>query len=372
MSHIRMNTKIYSIQALRGIAALMVALGHLNVFLNGVYSQSNLGDLLFFNGAIGVDIFFVISGFIIALATEKKESFVCVKFIIKRFFRLYPVYLFSFLVFSLVVTHIFLLGKESIPLWFNFDNIVKSLFFLQLRPDDNAPFYGYSLIITAWTLSYEIYFYLIFCIAMAISHKYRAIISAIAIVAISLIIQKIYTGHFTIDAYAVPGINGRESLTIAANPISFDFILGLIAFYIFKASKNVQYGIGVKALASVGFVFGVLCWNSGFMFGHGLSKFGGIAFIFFMSVVFGELAFKFKIPKSLVFLGDISYSVYIIHIVVIFAYREFGKFIPFIPQQNGFSLFVFLVSVSILLSYAMYRFIEKPSIKLSHAICKKM
>lgn len=350
----------------------MVALGHLNVFLNGAYSQGNLGDLLFFNGAIGVDIFFVISGFIIALATEKKESFVCVKFIIKRFFRLYPVYLFSFLVFSLVVTHMFLLEQSSVPLWFNFDNILKSLFFLQLRPDDNAPFYGYSLIITAWTLSYEIYFYLIFCIAMAISHKYRAIISAIAIVAISLIIQKIYTGHFTIDAYAVPGISGREALTIAANPISFDFILGLIAFYIFKASKNAQYGTGVKILASVGFVFGVLCWNSGFMFGHGLSKFGGIAFIFFMSVVFGELAFKFKIPKSLVFLGDISYSVYIIHIVVIFAYREFGKLIPFIPQQNGFSLFVFLVSVSILLSYAMYRFIEKPSIKLSHAICKKM
>ncbi len=361
-----MAYKIQSIQALRGIAAMLVVLGHMNVYLNDVYVQKNLGDLLFYNGAIGVDIFFVISGFIIALATEKKESFVCAKFIIKRFFRLYPVYLLSFFLFSLVATHFFMMDKSSVPLWFNIDNIKKSLLFLQLRPTENAPFYGYSLIITAWTLSYEIYFYLVFCIAMMISHKYRSIISAIAIVAISFILQKIFTGNFTIDSYAVPGINGREMLTIAANPISFDFILGLIAFYIFKASKNTQYGLGVKVMASVGFAFGVLCWNSGFMFGHGLSKFGGIAFIIFMSVVFGELAFKFKIPKSIIFLGDISYSVYIIHIVVIYSYNEFGKLVPFIPQQNGFSLFVFLVSISILLSYVMHRFIEKPSIKLSH------
>ncbi|HGW7527480.1 TPA: acyltransferase family protein [Escherichia coli] len=68
-----MAYKIQSIQALRGIAAMLVVLGHMNVYLNDVYVQKNLGDLLFYNGVIGVDIFFVISGFIIALATEKKR-----------------------------------------------------------------------------------------------------------------------------------------------------------------------------------------------------------------------------------------------------------------------------------------------------------
>ncbi|HDI4957662.1 TPA: acyltransferase [Salmonella enterica] len=240
-----------------------------------------------------------------------------------------------------------------------------------MRPTDNAPFYGYSLIITAWTLSYEVYFYLVFCIAMMISHKYRSIIAAIAIIMMSIILQKMYTGNFTIDAYSVPGISGREALTIAASPISFDFILGLIAFYIFKAFKNAEFGLAVKVAASCGAIFGLLCWNSGFMYGHGLAKFGGIALIIFMAVIFGELAFKFKISKSLIALGDVSYSLYISHIIVLYSYNEFGKIIPFIPQQNGFSLFAFMIAVSLLLSYAMFRLIEVPSITISHAICKR-
>ncbi|MDE9663488.1 acyltransferase [Citrobacter portucalensis] len=367
-----MGNKIQSIQALRGIAAMLVVLGHVGAYLNGAYVQANLGDLLFGNGAVGVDIFFVISGFIIALATEKKENFNCVKFIIKRFFRLYPVYVFCFLLFSVVATKLFTLDKSQIPLWFNYEDIKNSLLFLPLRTDEPAPFYGYSLILTAWTLSYEVYFYFIFCLAMAISHKYRSLISAIAIIAISMIVQFSTIDNYYFDAHTIRGLDYSRVLTIIGNPISIDFILGIIAFYIFKVTKNIKLGTKTKIASSIGVVFGILCWNSGFMFGHGITKFGGIAFIIFMSVVFGELTFKFNVNKSLIHLGDISYSLYLCHVIVIFAYNEFGKFVPFIPQNHGVSLFLFILSVSIALSYAMYKWIEQPSIKLSHGICKKM
>ncbi|EIR2665175.1 acyltransferase family protein [Escherichia coli] len=64
--------KLNSIQVMRGIAALMVVGFHYRTSLNGVYAQTNLGDLLFLNGAFGVDLFFIISGFIIVYSTKNK------------------------------------------------------------------------------------------------------------------------------------------------------------------------------------------------------------------------------------------------------------------------------------------------------------
>lgn len=366
-----MNNKIYSIQALRGVAALMVVLGHLNAYLNDVYTQKNLGDLLFFNGAVGVDIFFIISGFIIALATERKESSASIKFIVKRVLRIYPVYVFCFIAFTLITTGLFLKQSADIPLWFSRDNIISSLSFLPLRTGDSAPFYGYSLIITAWTLSYEIYFYILFCLAMAVSHRYRAVIASSFIVILSFLVQEYFNGSFILDAYGVTGISNSKILTVVANPISFDFILGLASYYIVMAIRKINLGTGAKLGTAIGASFAVLCWNSGFMYGHGITKFGVIAFILFLSVVIGEMAFKFKISKAFIFLGDISYSLYLCHVIVIFAYNEFGLKIPFIPQQHGFSLFAFLVLTSIVLAYALYCVIEKPSIKLSHRICSR-
>ncbi|NSL37173.1 acyltransferase, partial [Citrobacter werkmanii] len=89
---------LLSLQYLRGIASLLVVLYHARGEISNVYAQSNLGELLFGNGYIGVDLFFMISGFVIMLSTEKdKSSF---SFIIKRLFRIYPVYLVC--LFSLV------------------------------------------------------------------------------------------------------------------------------------------------------------------------------------------------------------------------------------------------------------------------------
>jgi len=59
------SRKLDSIQFLRGIAVLLVVAFHFRQYINSVYAQSDLGDRLFGLGEVGVDIFFVISGFII-------------------------------------------------------------------------------------------------------------------------------------------------------------------------------------------------------------------------------------------------------------------------------------------------------------------
>ncbi|EJH5927203.1 acyltransferase family protein, partial [Escherichia coli] len=56
---------VLSIHYLRGVAALFVVLFHLRSIIAGAYAQENLGDILFDYGYFGVDLFFMISGFVI-------------------------------------------------------------------------------------------------------------------------------------------------------------------------------------------------------------------------------------------------------------------------------------------------------------------
>ncbi|MCZ5509360.1 acyltransferase family protein [Escherichia coli] len=67
----------------------MVVFYHLKARLNDVYAQENLGDLLFNSGAFGVDLFFVISGFIICYATDRKDKNMAAKYLVSRFFLEY-------------------------------------------------------------------------------------------------------------------------------------------------------------------------------------------------------------------------------------------------------------------------------------------
>ena len=90
--------KIYFIEVLRGIAPLLVVGYHAaGSLVNAYASFPMLGLDIFRNGNIGVDIFFMISGFIICYATQKVETRPLLSFVIRRFFRIYPLFLFCLL-----------------------------------------------------------------------------------------------------------------------------------------------------------------------------------------------------------------------------------------------------------------------------------
>ena len=113
---------ILSLQYLRGIAALLVVLYHYRGELNSIYAQKGLGDLLFSNGYIGVDLFFMVSGFVIMLSTEKDKS--SLSFAIKRIFRIYPVY-----IVCLILCTYFLSKPGN-------DSNLLIVFYVQIMPDD--------------------------------------------------------------------------------------------------------------------------------------------------------------------------------------------------------------------------------------------
>ncbi|WP_338231061.1 acyltransferase, partial [Escherichia coli] len=155
------KNELKSIQILRGLAALMVVLYHFRTVLN--YDNVRMGDYLFGKGFIGVDLFFVISGFIMAYTTNLTHDAIAdVKsFAIKRVSRIYPVLFTSFIIASLS--------------FMNFERVLSQSFFetlssLALIPTTSSlpPFFidTHSILGVRWTLNYEVYFYSIFAISL--------------------------------------------------------------------------------------------------------------------------------------------------------------------------------------------------------------
>ena len=145
--------KIQNIQALRGIAVLSVVFFHL-LTIEQKYggSKTILPDLLQF-GMFGVDLFFVISGFVMVTVTRGKFQILkqASRFIYHRAARIYPTYW----VYSILVLIVFLLQ----PSWVNNSqgNQANILASFLLFPSQTLP-----LVMVGWTLIHEIYFYLVF------------------------------------------------------------------------------------------------------------------------------------------------------------------------------------------------------------------
>ncbi len=144
-----MSGKIVSIQILRAIACLSVL--YLHVIGRIPLTSINI------NGGIGVDIFFVISGFIIAASLqklpEKKKGLV---FLINRFTRVAPYY--TLMTLAIVLLHP---GKYSIL------HIVRSILYI---PQINDP-----VIILGWTLNHEILFYSFIGVSLMVFPRIQAI-----------------------------------------------------------------------------------------------------------------------------------------------------------------------------------------------------
>lgn len=356
-----MKNEIKTIQYLRGIAALAVVLFHFKWILNepNQLNINNLGDILFSNGGFGVDLFFIISGFVIVLSTEKnigkRNNFI--SFLLKRIFRIYPL---LFLFITLV----------SIRDGFNIIPLIKSLLPLHLDYNSMPPYFGYNVLIVAWTLTFEIFFYLLFSASMFINHKYRGLISILLISFLFISSQYFAFGTITLDAHFSKPMSFnfiiKAPLSLMSSPMMLEFCLGIISYYIYKhldISKSINASVVKTFTACAGLLFFVILVSSNYFSGHGVTKWGFIAFLMLTTIVIYEKNFTIKESNILKSLGDTSYSIYMSHLVlisiVIFANKSIGL--------SGFSFLIFSVTSVIIASSITFNYIEKP---MSH-VCKK-
>jgi len=211
-----MRIRMDSIQALRAIAAIAVVFCHAQGHLIGFQKKYGLGDAWlnlvdpFRVGQCGVDIFFVISGFIMALVTNDmhKRKGAIEDFAQKRLVRIFPPYwIWTFVMLFLL----FFFPQFFSIRTFALKEAVLSLLLIPYSPSsaNTSP-----VLSVGWTLSYEMYFYALVCVGLLFSRK--QFIAGMGI-------------FFLITTAIFPQKHGPIS-NLTANTLLWEFYAGMLLF----------------------------------------------------------------------------------------------------------------------------------------------
>jgi exopolysaccharide production protein ExoZ len=151
------NPSIEFIQAFRGIAALIVVLWHGSRFVAPYGSW--IGEALFGQGSnMGVDLFFLISGFVMVITSKPGQVR---EFSVRRLTRIVPVY------FVMTFAYVFLL-QGGLRYFEDYKTLILLGHSLTFIPESGGmpPTFAFPTLVVGWTLNYEMYFYLIFGISL--------------------------------------------------------------------------------------------------------------------------------------------------------------------------------------------------------------
>lgn len=349
------NTKFESIQALRGLAALAVVLFH--AWATFDVDDTNLP--LWFNanflkkGSAGVDLFFVISGFVIAWSAllGKPERETPTEFYVRRFFRVVPVYWFA----SIIYIYFFANATQ--------DQTIGDLLF-QPRDFRDAPYYGVPALYVGWSLVYELYFYLVF--GACLIFRKHAITAALAYFALTLFALPTVMGiAFDLSPNHAHTTFRTPYAAMATNPIILEFLMGVGVAYLYKYGRKWFTGWQVAALL----VVAVLAVLVGLQAVRGFSLlWRGLPFaLLVFALLLAEDRRGLRVPQFLVYLGSISYSLYLVHPFVL----KFLTKVRTVPDgQWHFQVieYVIVVACSVWAADRMHRYIEVPCISAGKAL----
>lgn len=270
-------------------------------------------------GAFGVDIFFVISGFVMlnSQMRERRSSYI---FLEGRIIRILPIYwLITFVVSSLYMAFPNLFRELMISSrW-----LVSSLFFMSTWTSGHHP-----IVYVGWTLEWEMFFYIVFSLGLLFREINRLIIFSFS----SILIFSLYTNHW----------------------IGMEFLFGMIAAVIYKRTY-LPHLFGLLFFLVGGFVsFEFIPQQLDLLNLDRVLTWGVSAFM----IVLGALYFRKINNKILISIGNASYSIYLIQVLSIPAFYKFStKFMGFL---NGDEMSVFCLLFTIVFGVFFYRIVEIP------------
>ncbi|ELR65065.1 Exopolysaccharide production protein ExoZ [Photobacterium marinum] len=341
---------IYNIQALRGIAAFLVLFIHL-MSTHPSLSIGKVHHLFGWIGPIGVDIFFVISGFVVTLCAYKASSSNGFKstfnFMAKRVMRIYPLYWVVF-----ILAYCFGANLYLSPEWLPKEPVLD--LFLLLKGTN-------YLVMSAWTLHYELYFYLVLAFILFLSTKnfwHSALF-------ISLIQIVVFLGtKFSL-------FTGYQEL-ILSNGILVEFTFGGVIAFLYKTERlykpqmMLTLGGGLLALSIYAHAkFAQQAWAVEWRLLFGFS-----ASLIIYALVSLEVVENKKFPNMIQSIGDYSYSLYIWHQLVFASLFYIFEKLSLIPDTRPLLVLMlcFWLIIALAVGKLSYIFIEKPLIRFSHKL----
>lgn len=332
--------KILSIQILRGGAAWLVVVHHFMQQFYNFQDTNFIGNFFSNYGQFGVDIFFIISGFIMAfiLLNTKTDA---KGFFLNRIIRIVPNYWFW--TFVILVMGFFI--KELHTSQATLQSVLMSLFFI---PHDNPSeiLRYYPALTVGWTLNIEMFFYILLSFILLFKFSFKS--NILLMVGILILLPVVYK-IFNIEFYKY----------VAGNLKLFEFGLGIILYYI--RDKYIDF-FNSKYMVITFLVFLLISFIK-----IVTMKYIVLAgFVVYIALRMEELMHSYRynlIINFFVYLGEISYSTYLSHSIVLSL-----VYFNFVGTVHNIYLFLLYIFITIFFSMMSYKIIE---IKLANLLKAK-
>jgi peptidoglycan/LPS O-acetylase OafA/YrhL len=324
-----------SIQALRGVAAMLV----LGTHASTAFVVKAAGFPIITFGAFGVDLFFVISGFVMVYSSERLygQPGAPIKFLARRVARIVPLYW----------------GATACWIWFVVPNastkaVLGSLFFAPRIPFE-AP-----VLIVGWTLIFEMFFYSVFAIALLAGRRLAVVAGATFFLILFLLLCR--APDAPVGFY--PPMS--HSVAYLADPIIIEFAFGMLIALAYRAGARFSIpATSALIILAVVWLYGVgTPWR---VLGYGIPA---------ALIVAGMSLSSMPAPKSgliiagCVLLGDVSYALYLTHQLSFDFLAWIAAALPINPFDHVWPYLGVMLVTALLIASATHFILEKPITKI--------
>ncbi|MGI0116402.1 acyltransferase family protein [Zooshikella sp. RANM57] len=323
-----MSSRLDELDVFRGLAAFFVVLFHLTTRFDELYGHSLAFS--FEIGKYGVQWFFLISGFVIFLTLNRTKS--ALGFITARFSRLFPVYWLAVILTTSVVNLVGLPGKDF-SLTTASLNLTMVPAFFEVSAVDGV----------YWTLEYELIFYCLMLVVWLMRglQKIEFICMGWLTLQASWLLSEYYTGYFPWKIRLIFMLDYAHL-----------FMAGIL-FYRLKASvKGDRYNLIRHSLIML--CFGMQCWID-----NELVSWGVVLGLFLSFYLFVYHKLSVICLKPLIYLGTISYSLYLFHHNIGFSLLH-KLYLAGMPSYEAIPL---VMLCCLFIASLATRYVEKPALR---------